>query len=144
MVSLRCSWSLSLLSHFVFQEGLLTFPLLHVFTGWFRSWILNSMHWWSLKVITSRTHQSPIFEARRGAAIVRSIIDLQQASLLPWSVQLRDTWPYRWHLKHRASSTCSRMRQFTHPTLSLPNPSKLRASASVKRTTAVCTPPKRL
>ena len=36
------------------------------------------------------------------------------------------------------------MRLFTHPTLSLPNPSKLRASASVKQTTAVCTPPKRL
>ena len=33
------------------------------------------MHWWSLKVIISRTHQSPILEARRGAAIVRSIID---------------------------------------------------------------------
>ena len=36
------------------------------------------------------------------------------------------------------------MRQFTHPTLSLPSPSKLCASASVKQTTAVCTPPKRL
>ena len=36
------------------------------------------------------------------------------------------------------------MRQFTHPTLSLLSPSKLRASTSVKRTTAVCTPPKRL
>ena len=69
---------------------------------------------------------------------------LQQASFLPGSVQPRDTWPYPWHLKHRATSTCSRMRQFTHPTLSLPSPSKLRASASVKRTTAVCTPPKRL
>ena len=33
------------------------------------------MHWWSLNVITSRTHESPILEARRGAAIVRSIID---------------------------------------------------------------------
>ena len=69
---------------------------------------------------------------------------LQQASFLPGSVQPRDTWPYPWHLKHRATSTCSRMRQFTHPTLSLPSPSKLWASASVKRTTAVCTPPKRL
>ena len=36
------------------------------------------------------------------------------------------------------------MLQFTHPTLSLPSPSKLRASVSVKRNTAVCTPPKRL
>ena len=69
---------------------------------------------------------------------------LQQASFLPGSVQPRDTWPYPWHLKHRATSTCSRIRQFTHLTLSLPSPSKLRASASVKRTTAVCTPPKRL
>ena len=33
------------------------------------------MHWCSLKVIISRTHQSPSLEARRGAAIVRSIID---------------------------------------------------------------------
>ena len=68
----------------------------------------------------------------------------QQASFLPGSVQPRDTWPYPWHLKHWATSTCSRMRQFTHPSLSLPNRSKLWASASVKRTTAVCTPPKRL
>ena len=36
------------------------------------------------------------------------------------------------------------MRQFAHATLSLPIPSKLRASASFKQTTAVCTPPKRL
>ena len=36
---------------------------------------LNSMHWWSCQVTTSRTHQSPIFEARRGAAIVRSVIE---------------------------------------------------------------------
>ena len=56
---------------------------------------------------------------------------LQQASFLPGSVQPRDTWPYPWHLKHRATSTCSRMRQFTHPTLSLPSPSKLWASALV-------------
>ena len=38
------------------------------------------MHWWSLNVITSRTYQSPILEARRGAAIVRSIIDLPRSS----------------------------------------------------------------
>ena len=69
---------------------------------------------------------------------------LQQASFLPGSVQPRDTWPYPWHLKHRATSTCSRMRQFTQPTLSLPSAIKLRASASVKRTTAVFRPPKRL
>ena len=75
LVSSRCSPSLSLLSRFVFQEGLLTFPPLPVFTGWLRSWMLNLMHWWSLNVINSRTHQSPILEARRGAAIVRSIID---------------------------------------------------------------------
>ena len=48
---------------------------LPAFTGWLRSSMLNSMHWCSLKVITSRTHQSPILEARRGAAIVRFIID---------------------------------------------------------------------
>ena len=36
------------------------------------------------------------------------------------------------------------MRQFTHPILSLPSPIKLRASAMVERTTAVCSPPKRL
>ena len=69
---------------------------------------------------------------------------LQQASFLPGSAQPRDTWPYHWHLKHRATSTCSQMRQSTHPTLSLPSPGKLQASASVKRTTAVSTPPKRL
>ena len=69
---------------------------------------------------------------------------LQQAPFLPGSVQSRETWPYPSHLKHRETSTCSRMRQFTHPTLSLPRPSKLRASASVKRTTAVGTPLKRL
>ena len=75
LVSSRFSRSLSLLSRFVFQEGLLTLLLLPVFTEWLRSWMLNSMHWWSLKVITSRTHQSLILEARRGAAIVRSIVD---------------------------------------------------------------------
>ena len=64
---------------------------------------------------------------------------LQQASFLTGRVQPRDTWPYFWHLKHRATSTCSPMRQFTHPTLSLPSPNKLRASALFKQTTAVCT-----
>ena len=54
---------------------------------------------------------------------------LQQVSFLPGSLE---------------TSTSSRMRHFTHPTLSLPSPSKLRASTSVKRTTAVRTPPKRL
>ena len=49
---------------------------------------------------------------------------LQQASFLPGSMQPRDTWLYPWHLKHRATSTCSRMRQFTNPTLNLPSPSK--------------------
>ena len=44
----------------------------------------------------------------------------------------------------RSRVTCFRMRQFTHPILSLPSRSKLLASASVKQTTAVCTPPKRL
>ena len=38
------------------------------------------MHRWSLKVFTSRTHQSSIVEARRGAAIVRSIIDPPRSS----------------------------------------------------------------
>ena len=33
------------------------------------------MHWWSLKVITSRADQSLILESRRAAEIVRSIID---------------------------------------------------------------------
>ena len=50
-------------------------------------------------------------------------LHLQQASFLLGSVQPRDSWPYPWHLKHRATSTCSRMRQFTDPTLSLPSPS---------------------
>ena len=68
---------------------------------------------------------------------------LQQASFLSGSVQPRDTWPYPWHLKHRETSTCSRIRQFTHPTLRLPSLSNLWASASIKRTTAVCTRPKR-
>ena len=61
---------------------------------------------------------------------------------MPGSVQSRDTWPYPWHLKHRSTSTFSRMRHFTHPTLSIASPSKLRASASVERITAVYTPPK--
>ena len=75
LVSSRYFRSLSLLSRLVFQEGLLLVPPLSVFTGWLRSWMPNSMHWWSLTVITSRTHQSPILEARRGLAIVRSIIN---------------------------------------------------------------------
>ena len=41
-----------------------------------------------LKVMTSKTHQSPIFEARQGAAIVRSMIDSPALRLnvksLPW------------------------------------------------------------
>ena len=36
------------------------------------------------------------------------------------------------------------MLMLTYPTLGLPSPGKLQAFASVKRTTAVCTPPKRL
>ena len=64
---------------------------------------------------------------------------LQQASFLPGNAQQRGTWPYPWHLKHRATSTCSRLWQ-----LGLPSPSKLLASALVKRTTAVCIPPNRL
>ena len=75
LVSSRCFCSLSLLSRLLFEEGLLPLPPLPAFTGLLRSLMLNSMHWWSLKVIISRTHQSPILEARRGVAIVRSIID---------------------------------------------------------------------
>ena len=74
VVSSRCSRSLSLLSRLVFQEGLLPSPPLPLSTAWHRCSKLDSMHWWSLKVIISRTDQSLIFEARRIAAIVRSII----------------------------------------------------------------------
>ena len=76
LVSSRCFCSLSLLSLLVFQEGLLPLPPLPEFNGRLRSRMLNSMHWWSLKVITWRTHQSTILEATRGAVKVRSIIDL--------------------------------------------------------------------
>ena len=75
LVVLRWTLSLSLRSRLVFQEGVLPSSPLPLSTAWHRISKLNSMHRWSLKVITSRTHQSPIFEARRGAAIVRSIID---------------------------------------------------------------------
>ena len=74
LVSSKCLRSLSLLSRFVFQEGLLISLSVPTFTGWHRSWMLNSMLRWLLKIITLRTHQSPILQARRGAAIVRSII----------------------------------------------------------------------
>ena len=51
------------------------------------------MDWWSLKVITSRNHQSPILEAKRGATIVRLIIDLPAPRLnvnsLPWFNTIR-------------------------------------------------------
>ena len=67
---------------------------------------------------------------------------LQQTSFLTVSVPPRETWPYPWDLMHRGTSACSRMQQFTHPFLSLPSPRKFRACASVKRTTAVCTPSK--
>ena len=59
LVSSRYSPSLSLLSRLVFQEGLLLLPPLPVFTGWLRSWMLNSMHWWSLKVISSFERKIP-------------------------------------------------------------------------------------
>ena len=75
LVSLRCSRIISLLSRILFQEGLLPSPPLPFSTAWHPCSRLNSMHRWSLKVITSRTDQSLILEARRGAAIVRSIID---------------------------------------------------------------------
>ena len=68
-VSSRYSRSLSLLSRIVFEDGVLSLPTLPVFTGWLRSCILNLMHRWSLKVVTPSTHQSPILEARRDAAI---------------------------------------------------------------------------
>ena len=80
LVSSRCFCSLSLLSRLVFQETFLPLPPLPVFTGWLRSRMLNSMHWWSLKVITWRTHQSTILDVRRGAANVRSIIDPRSSS----------------------------------------------------------------
>ena len=70
LVFSRCFRSLSLLSRLAFQEGLLPLPPFSVFTGWLRSRMLNSIYWWSHKAITSRMYQSPILEARRGAAIV--------------------------------------------------------------------------
>ena len=75
LVFSRKSRSLPLLSRLVFQEGrfrllalLFELPVL-----WFV--ILNSMPWWWLNVVSSRTRQSLIFDASRGVAIVRSIID---------------------------------------------------------------------
>ena len=75
LVVSRWTLSLFLQSHLVFQEGLLPSLSLPLSTAWHRCSKSNSMHRWSLKVITSRTDQSLILETRRGAAIVRSIID---------------------------------------------------------------------
>ena len=84
---------LSLQSRLVFQEGLLPLPPLPLSTACHRCSKLNSIHRWSLKVITSRTHQWPIFEVRRDAAIARAIINPPAPRLnvnsLPWFKTIR-------------------------------------------------------
>ena len=48
------------------RKGLLSLLPLPLSTAWHRCSKSNSMHRWTLKVITSRTDQSLILEARRG------------------------------------------------------------------------------
>ena len=53
LVSSRCSRSLFLLSRLMFQEGLLLLPPLPSFIAWRRCIRLNSMHRWSLEVVSA-------------------------------------------------------------------------------------------
>ena len=67
-VSSRCSRNLSLLTRLMFQEELLPLQTLPLSIAWRRCFKLNSMYRWSLKVVSSRTDQSPILEARQSEA----------------------------------------------------------------------------
>ena len=62
LVGSRLTLSLSPQSRLVFQEGLRPSLSLPLSTAWRRCSKLCSMHRWSLKVVCSRTDQSPILE----------------------------------------------------------------------------------
>ena len=68
LVVSRWTLSLSLQSRLAFQGGLLPSLPLPLSTAWRRCFKLNSMHRWSLKVVSSRTDHTPILEAKRGEA----------------------------------------------------------------------------
>ena len=67
---------------------------------------------------------------------------LQQSSFLSGIPQPVDQLPYLKHLKHLASSMCSRKRHYTYPILTLLSWSRRCASALASRITVVFTPPK--